>query len=500
MSNNKLRSPVVVVMGHIDHGKTTLLDFIRKSRVAARETGGITQGVSAYEIELGQQRITFIDTPGHEAFQLMRQRGARLADIAILVVAADDGVKPQTVEAIKAIKEQNLPLIVAINKIDKAPPDLHRLHQQLAEAGIMVEEYGGQVPVAAISALEGTGVNDLLDLILLTAEVAELANDEGAPATGFILETHRDPQSGILATAVIKNGTLREGDWVAAGGEVAKIKRLNNFAGQSEKTLTASAPAVLWGFSQLPTIGAIFTAATSRPAAEALAAEQKQKPKSPKTAKATDQSTATAENQRTINLIIKAEAAGSLDALRHEVAKLNDETVALNILAAETGNITVNDLKLAGHASEGLVVLGFRVKPEAGVNNYAQQHGIKLTTFEIIYQLADWLKEEVERQRPAPVPESPVGEAKILKIFKTEKDKQVVGGEVKTGKLIEGKRFNIVRRGHTLGQGRIAGLESQRQKVKEVEAGGQFGALVDVKTPLANGDVIELAETPPVKK
>lgn len=483
------RPPVIAVMGHIDHGKSKLLDYIRKTNVVDREAGGITQHTSAYEVTHNGKKITFLDTPGHAAFTSMRERGAQIADIAILIVSAEEGVKAQTLEALKSIKDQNTPFVVAINKIDKPAADIDKVKQGLAENGVFVEGYGGHVPVALISAKEGTGVNDLLDLLILAAEMEELTGDPKARAEGLVLEAHLCPKSGVTGTLIIKNGTLRESDFIVIGREVSKIKRLTNFLDKQAQELTFSAPAKIFGFAKLPAIGSPFRAFADKKEAECFAACAPEE-----------------ENCRrilncenvlgTVNLpvVIKADVAGTLEAVQKELSKLAVEKVSLDIIDQGVGAITENDIKLI-QAFPHAKVIGFKVKIEKSAQTQAEKSGVEIQTSDIIYKLSEWLEAEMKKIAPKQTIEEVLGRAKVLKTFNKEKDKQIVGCVAVTGKIVDSKEIKIIRRETEIGRGKIVGLQLQKIKVNEVTENNQFGAELDAKIEIAIGDYLEVFET-----
>lgn len=492
------RPPVIVVMGHIDHGKTTLLDYIRQTNLVESESGGITQAVGAYEVtrtnEAGQpEKLTFIDTPGHEAFSAMREHGAQIADVAILVVSAEDGVKPQTVESLKTIQAQNLALVVAINKIDKPNARPEQIKQQLAEHDVLLEGYGGTVPNVEISAKTGAGVKELLDLVWLTAELADLKGDPAKVAEGFVLETARDERSGIRATLIVKDGTLRTGDWLVAGRAVSKIKQLKNWSGQTAASLSFSSPAVVIGFSDLPAVGAAFQSFADKNSAAKFAALQTDKSETAVVEKTARLAGNDAKQVVKIPLVVKADVAGALAATLKEINKLETETAKIKLLHQGIGAITENDVKRAT-ADRQSVILGFNVKVETGARRTAERFGIAIVTFPIIYKLSEWLAEELEKRRPKAVEEAVSGRATIIKAFSRDKEKQVVGGAVREGKITVGRTVSIVRRETAIGQGKIIELQKQKLAVKEVAAGQQFGMMLESKITLAAGDVLEAVE------
>lgn len=484
------RSPVIVVMGHIDHGKSTLLDYIRKTNVAEREAGGITQRVNAYEISHHQKNITFIDTPGHEAFSAMREQGAAAADIAILVISVEDGVKPQTLEAKTAIEKNHLPYIVAINKIDKPTANLEWAKRNLTENGIYLEGLGGEAPWAAISAKTGQGVPELLDLVLLVAELAELKKDDRRPAEGYILEARVDPKQGITATVIIRDGTLRRGNYLAVGGDCFRAKKLENFRGENAVTLTAASPAVILGWKIVPPAGARWRAGVNKTEAESLT-------------EATDVSypqkfhsvTQTLDNgeEKMVPLVIKADTLGALEAIKKEVRKLTVPGVKIKILEAGIGAITESDIKMSSAAADAIIV-GFNVKIEKAVKDLAAKYQISCGTFDIIYKLSEWLEMELARRRPVIEEEMVIGTAKIIKLFSQTKNKQIVGGLVIDGRIASGRKTRIKRRDAEIGEGEILELRQQQTAVSEMEKGKQFGALIESRVALAAGDRLEILE------
>ncbi len=479
------RAPIVVVLGHIDHGKTTLLDKIRETSVAEKEAGGITQHIGAYEIKQ-PKAINFIDTPGHEALSKMRSRGARVADIALLVVAADDGVKPQTEEALAVIQEAALPFIVVLNKIDKAGLDLERVKKGLGDKEVILEEWGGKVPLAKVSAKTGEGVPELLELILLLAELGNLECDFTKPASGVVIESHLDSKRGQAATLLLLEGTLERGDWILAGEASVKTKIMEDFNGHSIEKVLASSPVRVLGFNQAVRIGATFQVfevkekleeALSRGVASAIQSPRPQ----------------TAEGEKTMPLVLKADAAGSLEALEEELSKLAATGLTLAILRSQVGNITEDDIQLAS-ANPLSVVLGFRVKVGKGARLAAERFGVRVQCFELIYELGDWLKNEIAKISAREPSRKILGTAKIVKIFRDDGSKKIVGGKVETGGIFQQKRFRLLRRDFPLGEGKILELQSGRIKVREILEGQEFGALVEISLEVAPGDKFEIFE------
>ncbi len=489
------RPPIVVVMGHIDHGKSTILDYIRKTNVTAGEAGGITQHVSAYEIEretdTGKHKITFIDTPGHEAFNAMRRRGAGIADIAVLVVSAEDGVKAQTLETIKAIEERGMPYIVAINKVDRPNANPNKIRQELAEANVLVEGYGGHVPVVGTSAVTGQGIPELLDMILLVAEVNELVGNPDQPGEGYVLEADTSARTGITATVIVKNGTLCDGDYLVIAGRADKIRGLRTFSGDLASQIAFSAPAVISGFSTLPSVGEPFLTFTTKKATETHTIKESSSAK-----KRTPPLRATGEGgaDTVIPLVLKADTAGSLEALLGEIDKLAEKSrtlgLELRVVSSGVGPVNESDVKFAS-VGHGSIILGFHLKADKSALELADKFAVSVQTFDIIYKLTDWLDTEITKHQPKVTTEESLGRARILRLFNNVRGKQIIGGVVLTGSLATGKAIRIIRRDSEIGRGKVFELESQRLKTKLVEKDKQFGAMVETKTTLAEGDTLE---------
>lgn len=489
-SNTTERAPVIAIMGHIDHGKSTLLSYIRHSSEPLREAGGITQHVSAYEVEHTRadgtpQSITFLDTPGHEAFSGIRKRGASVADIAILVVSAEDGVKPQTLEALRAIRDSKTPFIVAINKIDKPGADLERTKQSLAENEIYIEGYGGDVPAVPISAKTGEGVPELLDMILLVAELEGLTGDRSVHGSGVVIESSRDVKKGVAATCIIKNGTIRKGMYVAAGESVAPIRLMENFLGKAITEASFSSPVRIIGWDKLPSVGDPFETYASRDEAYAhvekfrLAEQQKG-----------SKVTAHAESTRLpLPLIIKADAGGSLEAALYEIAKLGNERIEPQVVSSGIGTISENDVRLASGQTKA-VILGFNVKVDPPAKALADRSEISIQTFDIIYKMSEWLAELLTSKTPKMATEETIGQAKILKVFSKIKDKQVLGGRVEHGEIRLGAQVKILRRENEIGQGKVRELQQQKNRSESAAEGTEFGALIEAKAEIMPGDHI----------
>ncbi len=479
--------PVVAVVGHIDHGKTTLLDFIRKSAVAAREAGGITQRVSAYEIGHktpdGERFITFIDTPGHEAFQSMRKRSANAADIAILIVAADDGVKPQTIEAKKAIEEAGVPMIVCFTKIDKDTANLDRAKESVLREGLYLEGLGGDVPWAAVSGKTGDGVPELLDLILLVAEVQGLASKPEAPFKGVVIETARDARTGISATVIVKEGTLKTGAYALTTGAYAPLRSIENFMGERVDSITCGKPVRITGWTSEPAVGAEIRVVESKKDAEEAATVAR-------TVAPLREVSDGASEKTVVRIVLKADTAGSLEALRYELAKITHPDVDVLIADAGTGTVNENDVKVLIGFSPALI-LGFGVKVDPSAKDLAERQHIPLETRAIIYELSEWFAAEIKKHVPDRSAEAITGVAKILKHFSTTGNKHVIGGKVEEGVLKKNDVVTIFRRGIEVGMGKVVNLQLQKANADSVSAGMECGMQVDSKADIVGGDTLQ---------
>lgn len=487
------RPPIVVVMGHVDHGKTTLLDYIRKANIAAREAGGITQATAAYEIEhavgaasagaaVEKRKITFIDTPGHEAFTAMRSRGAEVADLAILVVAADEGMKPQTKEALQIILDSKTPFIVAINKIDKTGGGMDKAINDLMAAGVLLEGYGGQVSYCGISAKTGEGVNDLLDLVLLAADLENLQYDASAPAAGFVLEAKRDPKRGIEAAVIVKNGTLRRGDAIATPTVSGKVKILENFLGKIAQELEPSSPAMIIGFESIPAVGEAFVAGDEGAVAKIRMAA----PAAGVVAAATTNRFAQSK-ANTLNLILKAGDAGSLQALSVVLRGVDQKGgKEINIIDEGVGDITDGDVRHA--QATKATIIGFKNRVERGAKTLADAQEIDIITSEIVYDLATAVEEYFTGARGPAI----AAELEVLALFNQVKlQKQLVGGRVANGTFRDNASCDIVRGplGTTpLGHGKILGLRERKDEIVSAEKGKEIGVLVDAQVAIQVGD------------
>lgn len=479
------RPPIVVVMGHIDHGKSTLLDTIRKSNVVAGEAGGITQHLSAYVAshttkEGSLESITFLDTPGHEAFQKMRLRGADVADVAILVVSAEDGVKPQTLEALASIKAAAIPYVVAINKIDKPGADLARTQSSLIENEIYIEGMGGDIPWVAISAKAGTGIDELLDLVVLTADLADLKGDKNAPATGKVIEAKLDRKRGNTATLLIKDGTLRSGDYVVAGSAYSPVRIMEDFVGKPLKEAGLSAPVGIVGWTKTPNIGDVFIVVGSKKEAEAMiesgavVADTEKKPMS---------------ELPLIPLLIKADVSGAIDAILHELDKFQSDRITVKVIGTAVGDITASDVQNVS-ATKSAIIVGFNVNVERPAKELAERLGVEIDTFKIIYELSDWLNTALKNRTPKREEKIATGKAKILRHFSVQKNTHVLGGRLDSGLLKTGQTVRILRRDIEIGSGEIKNIQQAKSNVSQI-TDGEFGIELNTKTDINAGDYIE---------
>lgn len=500
-TNKIVRPPVVVVMGHVDHGKSTLLDYIRKSNVVDCEAGGITQCISAYEVKhpegknssngagkdekIIDRKITFLDTPGHEAFSKMRARGAFASDIAILVVSAEDSVKAQTIEAYNTIIESKTPYIVAINKIDRPNANIEKTKMDLVEKGIYLEGMGGDIPFVLISAKVGTGVNELLDIILLVADMQTFTGDSSLNASGIIIEANREPKRGVSATCLIKNGTLKAGMFVVSGTAIVNTRIMENFKGLPIKEATFSSPIHLAGFNEMPEVGNTFESFKTKKEAEAYIEFIKNELLNNKVIKSNAEQTG-----KIIPIIIKTDVVGSMEAIEKEINKLNNSEIYYKIISFGVGAISESDLKMA-NANKETIIVGFNTKLDNGARTLNETLKITVETFDIIYKLTDWLKIIIEERRPKIETIEITGSLKILKTFGSTKEKQIVGGKVLSGRIINGGKVRIIRRDFEIGKGKIIELQQNKIKAKEIMEESECGVQVETRVGIAVGDLLE---------
>lgn len=491
------RPPVVAVMGHVDHGKTTLLDSIRGSEVVKREAGGITQHISACQVNHNGRMITFLDTPGHEAFAAIREHGAFLTDVVVIVVAADDGVKPQTVEAIRFARKADAKIVVAINKIDKEGADPNHTKQQLAEQDLLVEEWGGDVVAVEVSAKNKQGLDNLLDMILLVADVEDLRAETAGPAQGLIIESHVEPGRGPIAHALVEAGTLKRGDYVLAGSSYAKIRNLESPEGKALLSAMPSTPVVITGFKTLPEFGDQFEAVanekTARSRAEAVAEKQKttnsrRELNSSDLIRIIDYS----NKLQAFNVIIKADVRGSLTSVIDSLKAVSTEEVAARVVSSGVGLVTENDVHLA--QTSGATIYAFNVSVPSNIKRLANRDKVSIRSYKVIYELIDDAKSELSDLLAPRVEEKELGKLKVKGVFKTTKTEVICGGEVIDGKLVAPSLARI-RRGkdEIAGPVEVTNLKRGPQDAKEVVEGEMCGVNIktDSKLELQENDVLE---------
>jgi translation initiation factor IF-2 len=489
------RPPVITIMGHVDHGKTSLLDAIRNARVAHGEAGGITQHIGAYTVEQKGKKITFIDTPGHAAFSAMRERGAQATDIVIIVVAADDGVKPQTIEAIKHAKASEAPIIVAVNKMDKESANPDMVKSQMAEHEVTPIDWGGDVEFVPVSAKSGSGVDELLDNILVTAEVMELTANPDAAAKAVVVESSVEKGRGPVGTVIVQNGTLRVGDNVVCGKAYGRVRSLISDQGQQIKVLGPSETAVVVGLNEVPAAGDVMIAMENdkeaREYAQKRAEYERQKELSASTKTSLDELTALiAEGKlKSLKVILKTDVHGSLEAIRTSLMALRNEEVKVEIISSGVGGITENDVELA-NSSENSVLLGFNVRPTGGVKALAKQRGVDIRTYTIIYQLLDDITGMLTGMMAPKFSEEHSGQADVREVFKIPKG-MVAGCIVVDGKLVRGGPVRVIRDGVVIHEGELTSLKRFKEDVKEVGNGYECGVVLDGYDDVQVGDVIE---------
>jgi len=473
-------------MGHIDHGKSSLLDYIRSANVTAGEAGGITQHVSAYvakhTYEGSVRNITFLDTPGHEAFQALRARGALAADVAILVIAADEGVKPQTKEAWNEILAADIPFVVAFTKMDKNGADIERVKISALEEGIYLEGLGGSIPFVGVSSKTGAGIPELLDLVLLTADLAEPTADTSLPASGFVLESSRDQKRGVTATLIIKNGTLSTGSYVVSGGTYAPVRFIDDFTGTRIPSASPSEPVSIAGWNELPKAGMPFITVASKKEAESAATVEAE-PAKPLVRTSSDDS-----GKILLPVIVKADVTGSLEAVVLAIHNITHERVALKIVSSGIGAVSEADIKTAT-SSNGTIV-AFHTGTPSAIRELADRSGVSILSFDIIYDLVTHLTDLMKERSPRIKQEATLGEAKVLKSFSVSGVKQVLGASFISGSLSVGSQVKIIRRGIELGRGKLTNLQQARADVREIHVEGEFGLQIESKAEALPGDVL----------
>ena len=489
------RSPVVVVMGHVDHGKTSLLDAVRKTNVVSGEAGGITQHIGAYTVEINGKPITFLDTPGHAAFTSMRARGAMCTDIAILVVAADDGIMPQTVEAINHAKAANIPIIVAVNKMDKHGANAENIKQELTKYDLIPEEWGGDTIVCPISAKTGMGIDQLLEMVILTAEMQELKANPNRAAKGTVIEARLDKNRGPIATLLVQNGTLHKGDLIIAGTAVGRVRVMTDDKGRAIQSAGPSIPVEITGLAETPTPGDEFDAVADERMARQLVEQRKQ---AEKDAAAKQASKVTLDNlfakmqegeMKELNLIVKADVQGSAEAVRASLEKLSNEEVRVRVIHAGVGAINESDILLASTANA--IVVGFNVRPDAAAQASAQRANVDIRMYRVIYDAIDEIEAAMKGMLAPKYREAIIGHAEVRQTYKVSAIGTIAGCYVKDGKVTRDSKVRVLRDNIVIYEGEIGSLQRFKDSVKEVAQNYECGMSIDKFNDIKEGDIFE---------
>jgi translation initiation factor IF-2 len=488
--NNKKCPPVVVILGHVDHGKSSLIEKVKEIKITEKESGGITQHIGAYQIEHSfssegkerKEKITFLDTPGHEAFKAIRSRGAKVADIAILVVASEEGIKPQTKEAISYIKKTGIPLIVALNKIDKPEADPERVKRELAGEEILVESMGGNIPSVEVSARTGQGVPELLEMILLLSEMEDFRADLNCNPEGVVIESCMDCKRGCLATLLVKKGVLKRGDMIATPSTVGKVKVLEDFQGNSVKEAFPSMPCIVSGFQNVPKAGEKFKYFENlEKAKEFIAIEHK---------KEEEREVIDSSSGKILNLILKGDVEGSLEAIEGVLKNIPQEKVALRILKKETGNVSESDIKMA--RSSNAKIICFRVGVDPIAEKLALRDNIGILKFDVIYDLSQQIRNIMNSLLKPELKREDLAEIKVLAIFRTEKKRQIIGGKVIDGKVVPSLKIEVIRDGEIVGKGKMISLQKDKKETSSAKKGEDCGILYEGNEKVLEGDVLHM--------
>ena len=500
------RPPVVTIMGHVDHGKTSLLDAIRETEVAAGEAGGITQHIGAYQVHHGEKTITFLDTPGHAAFTAMRARGAKVTDVAVVVVAADDGVMPQTKEAIDHARAADVPMLIAVNKIDKEGAQPDRVRNELAADGLTPEEWGGDTVYCDVSAKTHDGLDSLLDMILLVSELEELGANPEAPASGTVIESQLDPGRGPVVTVLVQRGTLKVGDSLVAGPRWGRVRAMQDFTGERVDSAGPGMPVEVLGFDGVCEAGEFVQAVENDRRARQLAQERANRLKTEALARRQARKVSLEEvfaraqegEIKELNIVLKADVAGSLEALQDEIAKVPQEQVAINIIHSQTGGINESDVMLA--AASDAIIIGFNVRPLADARRAAEREGVDVRTYSVIYKVTEDLRNAMEGMLEAVEVEETVGEAEVKQTFKASKVGRIAGCVVTEGKVTRDANVRLVREGTVVWTGKLGSLRRFKDNVSEVEEGQECGVVLDGYADVKEGDVLEFFQTKQVEQ
>ena len=489
------RAPVVVVMGHVDHGKTSLLDYIRNESVASGEAGGITQHIGAYQVQINGKPITFLDTPGHEAFTSMRARGAMITDIAILVVAAEDGIKPQTVESINHAKAAEIPVIVAINKMDKPDANPERVKQQLTEYGLLAEDWGGDTIVCPISAKTGMGIDNLLEMVALTAEVSELKANPNRAASGAVVEARLDKGRGPVATLLVQNGTLKQGDIIIAGTAVGRVRQMVNDKGAKLTSAGPSVPVEITGLGEVPEAGAHFNAVADERLARELVEQRKEEEKRKANAPISKVSLEDLFSQiqagemKTLNIIVKADVMGSVEAVKASLEKISNEEVRVRVIHGAVGAISESDVMLA--STSNAIIVGFNVRPDAVARESAARSHVDMRMYRVIYDAIDEIEAAMKGMLAPKFREAVIGHAEVRQTYKVSSVGTVAGCYVTDGKIQRACDVRIVRDGIVVHEGHLASLQRFKDAVKEVASGYECGLSFEKYNDIKLGDIVE---------
>ncbi|MBI4340139.1 MAG: translation initiation factor IF-2 [Chloroflexi bacterium] len=492
LSQLQVRPPVVTILGHVDHGKTTLLDAIRKTKVAERETGGITQHIGAYQTEYKGHKITFLDTPGHEAFTAMRARGANATDIAVLVVAADDGIMPQTVEAINHARAAKVPIVVAVNKIDKPEADPDRVKRQLAGQGLLIEEWGGDVIAVPVSAKAQTGIDDLLENLLVVAEVADLKANPNRPARGVVVEAKLDKSRGPVASALVKTGTLNVGDYLVVGNVSGRVKALVSDAGRRMRSAPPSTPVEILGLNGLPLAGDVLQAVSSEREAKAIAEERLRKQEGTRRSVSLEEVVGrirTGESKE-LSVVIKADVQGSLEAIRDTLVRLGTEKAQVRIVHAASGAITETDIFLA--VASQAVILGFNTSMEPGARRLAESEGVEIRFYNIIYTMVEEIQGMLEGLVKPVARDVVEGHAAVRAVITRGRQSKVAGCMVSDGRILRNASVRVLRSGRVLYDGPVQSLRRFQEDVREVAAGMECGIVLAKFDEFQEGDILEV--------
>ena len=500
------RPPVVTIMGHVDHGKTSLLDAIRETEVVAGEAGGITQHIGAYQVNQNGKRITFLDTPGHEAFTAMRARGAKVTDLAVIVVAADDGVMPQTVEAIDHAKAAGVPILVAVNKIDRPEAQPDRVRNELASQGLNPEEWGGDTIFVDVSAKTKDGLDTMLEMIVLAAELEELKANPKAPASGYVIEAHLDPGRGPVATVLVERGTLSVGDAVVAGSTWGKVRAMLDYTGARIDSASPGDPAEVLGIDDVSEAGERFEVAPNERRARQLAEERGRRLKAESLARQQARTIsleevfnkATAGEVKQLGIVLKADVSGSLEALQDEIAKLPQERIAVDVIHAAPGGITESDVMLA--AASDAIIIGFNVRPLADARKAADREGVEIRTYSVIYKVTEDLHAALEGMLEPEEVEETIGQAEVKELFRASRVGTIAGCLVTDGKATRTAQLRLVRDGTVVWTGRVGSLRRFKDNVQEVEEGLECGIVLEGYQDVKVGDVLEFFETRQVEQ